>query len=347
MNKCDRPTRPPLDLIDELEKVLGIGRSGELAAGLGPTFKGVYDRLERQGAPVRAHAGRRVRGAGERVGARRPGDAREAGRARAHRIALEEIEHARRRGRGVRRGGRAAGEVTPVFFGSAMNNFGVQLLLDGFLKHSARPRRASPRTGDDPARRPALQRLCLQDPGEHGPAHRDRIAFVRVVSGKFERDMFVIHAQSGKRVRLGNATEALRQPARDRRRRDRGRRRRPRRQRSLRHRRHAHRRPHHRLRRDPRVHARVLRVPAQPAPGELQEVPPGPRAVAPRGRCAAVRAVGRPGRLKIALLAAVGPLQFEVLQYRLQNEYGAESRFLCDLRRSAMLLPPSPRRGCC
>jgi peptide chain release factor 3 len=91
MNKCDRPTRPPLDLIDELEKVLGIAAYPvNWPLGSGPTFKGVYDRLDRQDAPVRAHAARARSRRRCRCRARRSGDAREVGHARAHR-ALEEI----------------------------------------------------------------------------------------------------------------------------------------------------------------------------------------------------------------------------------------------------------------
>jgi peptide chain release factor 3 len=97
------------------------------------------------------------------------------------------------------------GELTPVFFGSAMNNFGVQLLLDGFLELSLPPT----------ARASTQQEIAPDDPFFSGfvfkiqanldPRHRDRIAFVRIVSGKFERDMTVHHSRTGKKVRLSNA----------------------------------------------------------------------------------------------------------------------------------------------
>jgi peptide chain release factor 3 len=322
MNKCDRPTREPLDLIDELEKVLGIGAFPvNWPLGSGPTFKGVYDRLSSK-VHLFERTGRGRIEAPVQVGLDDP-RCSQAGIAGVRR-ALEEIRCSTARGDVRPRAACSRGEVTPVFFGSAMNNFGVQLLLDGFLSYSSPGHAAHSATEMIQPDDPRFSGFVFKIQANMDPRHRDRIAFVRVVSGKFERDMFVIHAQSGKRVRLGNAQKLFgnqRETVEEARAGDVvgivG-------QRPLRHRRHADRRPHHRLRRDPRVHARVLRVPAQPAAGQLQALQPGPGATAGEGVARKFEPVG--GTQKIALLAAVGPLQFEVLVYRLQNEYGAESR---------------------
>ncbi len=127
------------------------------------------------------------------------------------------------------------GELSPVFFGSAANNFGVQLLLDGFLKYSAaarRPDRAAPPAARGRTRGPAAgNRRCPPARSRHDgdgasaflppdaatfsgfvfkiqanmdPRHRDRIAFLRVCSGQFERDMAVTHLRTGKKVRLSS-----------------------------------------------------------------------------------------------------------------------------------------------
>src|SRR5439155_20075264 len=98
-----------------------------------------------------------------------------------------------------------AGELTPAFFGSAVNNFGVQLLLDAFLELAPAPR---PRFAEG--------RMIVPDEGGFSgfifkiqanmdPKHRDRLAFVRVCSGKFQRDMNVIHTRTGKKVRLSSS----------------------------------------------------------------------------------------------------------------------------------------------
>jgi len=98
-----------------------------------------------------------------------------------------------------------AGHLTPVFFGSAVNNFGVQLLLDAFLKYSTAPR---PRTAGAEVvmpERPGFSGFVFKIQANMDPRHRDRIAFLRVCSGKFTRDMAVIHARTGKKVRLSSS----------------------------------------------------------------------------------------------------------------------------------------------
>jgi peptide chain release factor 3 len=74
-----------------------------------------------------------------------------------------------------------------VFFGSALTNFGVREMLDGFVENAPPPRRAAATRERVAPEEEAVQRLRVQDPGEHGPAHRDRIAFLRVCSGSTAR----------------------------------------------------------------------------------------------------------------------------------------------------------------
>jgi len=210
MNKCDRPTRPPLDLIDELEKVLGIGAYPvNWPIGTGPTFQGVFDRLNKQMHLFeKSSMGAYV--APKHVGGIDDPAFIAAFRAPEHAESIDEVRML------DMTGGASgafdpqavmAGTVTPVFFGSAINNFGVQLLLDGFLKYASPPTARMSRTGAIEPSDPRFSGFVFKIQANMDPKHRDRIAFLRVVSGTFERDMFVVHAQSGKRVRLGNATK--------------------------------------------------------------------------------------------------------------------------------------------
>ena len=97
------------------------------------------------------------------------------------------------------------GTVSPVFFGSAVNNFGVQLLLDGFLKHASEPRARSVDGKVIPTDASVFSGFIFKIQANMDPRHRDRLAFVRVCSGKFERDMTVIHTRTGKKVRLSSS----------------------------------------------------------------------------------------------------------------------------------------------
>ncbi|NBX33430.1 MAG: hypothetical protein EBR07_12010, partial [Planctomycetes bacterium] len=99
----------------------------------------------------------------------------------------------------------SAGKATPVFFGSAMNNFGVQLLLDNFLKLAPPP--AARKSGSqtvEPVYEP-FSGFVFKIQANMNPKHRDRVSFIRVVSGCFRRDMLATHVRTGKPVRLGNS----------------------------------------------------------------------------------------------------------------------------------------------
>jgi len=205
MNKCDRPTRDPLELLDELENVLGIHAFPvNWPLGTGPNFRGVYDRLTSQ-----VHLFERTKGGAfeapvKVVGLEDP-LIRERLTDDIYNEVHEQIQMLEGAGASFSLDDVQAGRITPVFFGSAMNNFGVKLLLDGFLEHSYPP--APRRSGDRmvmPDDEP-FSGFVFKIQANMDPRHRDRIAFVRVVSGKFTREMSVIHAQSGRRIRLSNA----------------------------------------------------------------------------------------------------------------------------------------------
>ena len=239
MNKCDRPTRNPIALLDELESVLGLQACAVTwPLGNGPSFRGVYDRLHR-----RVHLFERVPGGAYRAPEQVAGFGEPVVRARLdeptyHEVA-EQLAMLEGAGHAFDLAAVHAGRQTPVYFGSAVNNFGVELLLDGFLRDARppQPRRNAATSGKfqvpsskgqgDSSSSSAAQPLVTSDlpletslvPVDYDkfsgfifkiqanmdPKHRDRIAFVRVCSGHFTRDMTVTHQQSGKRVRLSSS----------------------------------------------------------------------------------------------------------------------------------------------
>jgi peptide chain release factor 3 len=205
MNKMDRPARPSLDLLDELESVLGIHAYPlNWPLGDGPRFKGVYDREHQQ-----VHLFERTAHGSYRapVSVRGIGDAtvQAAVEPAAYQQVCDELLLLDGAGADFDVAQVLAGKLTPVFFGSAANNFGVQLLLDRFLELAPPP---PPRDSEGLRIDPASEEFAafvFKIQANMNPKHRDRVTFVRIVSGKFERDMNVLNTRSGERMRLGNS----------------------------------------------------------------------------------------------------------------------------------------------
>ncbi len=207
INKLDRPTLEPLALLDELESVLGIAAYPmNWPLGTGFDFKGVWDRQTQM-----AHLYERTTGGARRAPVATAGLndrlVREQLDATTHRAVCEEVAMLEAAGAQLHPADVLAGKTTPVYFGSALNNFGVQLLLDGFLDLSAAPAGRRSRHGVVQPEHPAFSGFVFKIQANMDPRHRDRIAFVRVVSGKFERDMNVTLARANKTVRLSNAAK--------------------------------------------------------------------------------------------------------------------------------------------
>ncbi|HLX26060.1 MAG TPA: EF-Tu/IF-2/RF-3 family GTPase, partial [Candidatus Cybelea sp.] len=191
----------PLELLDELENVLGIGAYPmNWPLGSGDQFKGVYDR--------RTHAvhlfERSAHGAARAtLSVTDVGDPQLRALVDDHTYARfrEGIELLDGAGEAFDRSAMLAGKTTPVFFGSAVTNFGVQLFLDNFIQIAPQP---APRSQVAPAS-DEFTGFVFKIQANMDPRHRDRIAFVRVCSGKFVRDMTVRNARSGNSVRLSRA----------------------------------------------------------------------------------------------------------------------------------------------
>lgn len=322
MNKLDRPTKDPLELLDELERVLGIGAYPmNWPLGTGFEFRGVFDRLSRE-----VHLFEYTSGGAYRVpvqiGSLSDPLITERLDADEHRLLLEEIGMLDHAGATFDPAEVLAGRLTPVFFGSARNNFGVQLLLDGFLKYAEPPRPRSSNGTLIPVDSANFSGFVFKIQANMDPRHRDRIAFLRVCSGKFSRDMTAAHAQSGKTIRLSNAAKLF---GRDRETVDEayagdivgfvgqsllsiG----------------------DTLTEDPTIlYNEIPRFPPEvfsfltnPNPSKFKRFREGVEQLLREGVVQGFQPLS--SGQQIPILAAVGPLQFEVFQYRLESEYGAE-----------------------
>ena len=207
INKMDRPSRPPLELIDELEKVLKLAPAPvNWPLGDGPRFRGVYDRKKGE---VNLFE-RTTHGAFKaplEVAGIEDEKVREALSDELYETVTSEVELLDGLTEPLDVEQVLAGEQMPIYFGSAMNNFGVQNMLESFLEMAPPPTGRISASQDemiDP-RNESFSGFVFKIQANMNPRHRDRAVFVRIVSGVFERDMQVIDQRSGKKVRLANA----------------------------------------------------------------------------------------------------------------------------------------------
>jgi peptide chain release factor 3 len=217
VNKMDRPGRDPFDLVGEVESVLGIGaypmtwpifREG--------TFVGVYERTSQRVHifdPSRAGSSASV-GAevteGKLVGLDDPVVLATIGEAARSKL-REEIELLDSAGDRFDRERFLAGEVSPMFFGSAINNFGLQSFLDTFCDLMPPPSPRNATTGMVDPSGDGFSGFVFKIQANMDRAHRDRVAFLRICSGRFERGMKVSHVRTGREMRLANPTQFVAQ----------------------------------------------------------------------------------------------------------------------------------------
>ncbi len=202
VNKMDREGRDPLDLLDEIEQVLGIPASpASWPIGSGPGFQGVYDRWNQQ-VLLFERGERAAHKAAMQVSSLDDPAFRDAIGDRAHDRLSDSLALLHGAGTGFDNDAFRNGELTPVFFGSALTNFGVEPFLDQFIELAPPP--LSRATADGPVSpdAPAFSGFVFKIQANMDPMHRDRVAFVRVCSGRFVRGMEVIHGRTGKRLAL-------------------------------------------------------------------------------------------------------------------------------------------------
>ncbi|MDE2509823.1 MAG: peptide chain release factor 3, partial [Elusimicrobia bacterium] len=325
MNKLDREARDLLELMDELESTLQIHAFPvNWPMGVGERFKGVYDRVMRQAHLYERTARGAYKAPVEVAGIGDPA-VKDALDADSYERFVEQLALIEATSPGFDRADALKGGTTPVFFGSAVNNFGVQLLLDALLEHAPAPAPRASAGGLVAPTRDSFSGFVFKIQGNMDPKHRDRVAFVRVVSGKFTRDLPVTHSRTGKTYRLANAHKIF---GRDR---------------EIIEEAYAgdviglvgysdfgigdtlsedHAIAYDEIPRfAPECFARI----SNPNPAKYKPFAKGLEQLLREG-------VVRPlfprdmGDAKTTLLAAVGPLQFEVAQFRLLSEYGVDSR---------------------
>jgi peptide chain release factor 3 len=213
VNKMDRPGRDPFDLIGEVESVLGIGAYPMTwPVFRDDVFVGVYERetkrvhvfdssLARSNAAVGAELTE-----GTVVDIDDPAALATIGEAGMARL-REEIGLLDEAGDGFDHARFLAGEVSPMFFGSAMNNFGLKPFLDSFCELMPAPRARSSSIGPIDPVTSGFSGTIFKIQANMDKAHRDRVAFLRVCSGRFERGAKVLHVRTGREMRIANPTQ--------------------------------------------------------------------------------------------------------------------------------------------
>ncbi|HCE44868.1 MAG TPA: peptide chain release factor 3 [Lentisphaeria bacterium] len=205
MNKLDRPSKSPLELIDQLEKVLDLHAYPiNWPLGNGSDFKGIYDRSKKE-----VHLFERVPGGAYRspvfVSDLSDPLVRDLLMEQTYREVTEELEMLDGAHDGFDLTAVSQGKTTPVFFGSAANNFGVEFLLKHFLEYSAGPSPRKTKKGVVPLAHPHFSSFVFKVQTNMNPLHRDRVVFARVCSGRFSRDLKVYHARSGRNISLSDS----------------------------------------------------------------------------------------------------------------------------------------------
>ena len=205
VNKLDRPCRDPFDLLDEIEKELSVRvRPLAFPLGSGPDFRGVYDIYRGSLSLFVSHDRQRVTDSFElpldspqidgHVGAEA------AARLRDDMEMVDGVYDPFSRDAYLR------GELAPVFFGSAVNNFGVRELLDCFIETAPCPRPSPAETREVEPAEEKMSGFVFKIHANMDPNHRDRIAFLKVCSGMFERGKPYLHVRSGRAMKFASPT---------------------------------------------------------------------------------------------------------------------------------------------
>ena len=213
VNKLDREARDPFDLMEEIESVLGIGTYPmNWPIGSGRNFRGVFDRQTRR---VLAFEGEGRGNSTKKVAEIEAelGDSAldELIGENNHENLMGDIELLDGAGDELNLDDVAVGKLSPVFFGSALTNFGVEPFLKEFLRLAPSPRAYIDQETEQPVEPtcPDFSGFIFKIQANMDKNHRDRIAFVRICTGKFERGMEAFHVQGGKKLKLATGTSMM------------------------------------------------------------------------------------------------------------------------------------------
>lgn len=194
INKMDRETRDPMELLDEIEKILHIQCAAVTwPVGTGKTFKGVYHLLEDNFYLFEAGRGDSIRGSRAIPNIENPelsqilGDSTES--------LAEEIQFLKGASHSFNNEAFLSGQLTPVYFGSALSNFGISQLLDDFVRFApgVQPRQTLTRLVEPQEK--AFTGFVFKIQANMDPMHRDRIAFLRICSGQYQKGMKMYHVR--------------------------------------------------------------------------------------------------------------------------------------------------------
>ena len=211
INKMDREANDPFELLDEIESVLGISTCPvNWPIGCGKEFKGVYDRNEREVSIFKAAMNGQKEVDTKNMSIDDAALKDEIGQAFFDKL-NEDVE--------LLDGASAefdlekvqAGDLTPVFFGSALTNFGVETFLQHFLKMTTPPLPRNSSEGIIDPVKEDFSAFVFKIQANMNKAHRDRIAFMRICSGKFTAGMESFHVQGGKKIRLSQPQQMMAQ----------------------------------------------------------------------------------------------------------------------------------------
>jgi peptide chain release factor 3 len=211
VNKMDREARDPFELLEEIENVLGIkSYPMNWPIGSGADFKGVYDREKKV---IQAfNGGNHGQTLVESVEGSIEDDVfKDLLGESLHNKLIDDIELLDIAGDEFDIEKVSEGELTPVFFGSALTNFGVEPFLEDFLKLTTAPLSRNSNGGEIDAFSPEFSAFVFKIQANMNPAHRDRIAFMRICSGEFKKGMEVFHVQGGNKVKLAQPQQFLAQ----------------------------------------------------------------------------------------------------------------------------------------
>ncbi|MCA1768282.1 MAG: peptide chain release factor 3, partial [Idiomarina sp.] len=209
MNKLDRDIRDPLELLDEVEDVLKIMCAPiTWPIGSGKNFKGVYHLLKDETILYKTGQGHRIQEEDIIKGLDNPELDKRLG-VWADEL-REQIELVNGASNPYDKELFLAGELTPVFFGTALGNFGVDHMLDGLVEWAPQPQpRETDQNENISADNQDFSGFIFKIQANMDPRHRDRVAFLRIVSGKYEKGMKMRQVRTGKDVRISDALTFL------------------------------------------------------------------------------------------------------------------------------------------
>ena len=208
VNKMDRDTKDPFDLLDEVERELGIETYAmNWPIGSGKDFQGVYDREKEELIFFTSNTGKRKADKLE-IDLYDPQVAELLDSESKHQQLIDDVELLSA-GREMDMEAVRHGQLSPVFFGSALTNFGIEPFLENFLKLTPPPLARVSDEGVVDTFDPGFSAFVFKIQANMNKAHRDRLAFMRICSGKYEREAEVFHVQGGKKLRLSQPQQLM------------------------------------------------------------------------------------------------------------------------------------------